>query len=488
MDFAEVQELGKKYDQEHPGAFEEAIARGRGTDIALILYTSGTSKLPKGVLITYDNIMEAQAIQQARLPFYSTDQFLSFLPPCWAPEQVQGIGGGLYFGSEVNFPEEAETLMSDLRELGPNTLTLAPRVWQGMSSTVRARITDTTFLKRQIYDLLLPVGYKVAEFYYARQKTPLFWKTLYAIANAVLFRQLRDKLGLSRVRSCTSAGGALGEDIFRFYRAIGINIKQVYGATEGFILCLHSDEDVKFETVGTPAPGVEIKISDAGEVMAKGKIIFSGYYKSPEDTHKVLKDGWWCSGDAGFLDEDGHLILIDRADDVMKLPGGARFSPTYIENRLKFSHYIRDAVVLGGGDKPYITAIIDIDFENVGRWAESKHITYTTFADLSQKPEVYDLIEQDVRRANQILPEAVKIRRFVNMHKELDADEAELTRTRKIRRAFFEEHYKSLVDGLYGNLGEIQVSAAVKYRDGRMGTTQTTVRVKSLEQNREKKN
>lgn len=481
IDFAKVQEIGRKYEREHPGAFEENVDKGKGSDLAVILYTSGTTKLPKGALITYHSTITAAKMESLRDPFLSTDQYLSFLPPCWLLEQAHGITDALYFQYEVNFPEEPETLMADMRELGPDILTLAPRIYEGMSSTTQAKITDTTFIKRQLYYLFLPVGYKVADFFYKKQKTPIFWKIMYSVANAVLFRQLRDKLGLSNVRTCYSGGGALGEDIFRFFRAIGINIKQVYGATEAQIITNHTDGDVKFETVGTPMPGVELKISDTGEIIVKHDALFSGYYKDPEATSRVMKDGWWRTGDAGFIDEDGHLICIDRADDVMKLPDGAKFSPTYIENRLKYSQYIRDAVILGGGDRPFITAIIDIDFDNVGRWAESKRIAYTTFSDLSQKLEIYDLIEHDVQRANHILPAAVKISRFVNLHKELDPDEAELTRTRKIRRSFFEEHYKSLVDALYGEAGNIEISSPVKYRDGRVGITKTTVTIRSLD-------
>jgi long-chain acyl-CoA synthetase len=295
-----------------------------------------------------------------------------------------------------------------------------------------------------------------------------------------VFHPLQDKLGLIRVNSAYTAGAALSPDVVRFFRAIGVNIKQLYGSTEAQIHTLHVGEDVKFESVGVPPPDVDIRISDEGEILVKAPSVFQGYYKAPDKTAEKLKDGWFYTGDAGYIDEDGHLIYLDRMDDLLELKGGEKFSPQYIEGRLKFSPYIKDLMSIGGRERAYVTAIINIDFDNVGRWAEKRGIAYTTFVDLSQRPEVYDLIRADVERVNKSLPPAARLRKFVLMHKEFDPDEAELTRTRKLRRGFMEQRYRQMIDAMYNGLDEVRVRAEVKYRDGRHGVVETPVRVCSL--------
>jgi long-chain acyl-CoA synthetase len=277
-----------------------------------------------------------------------------------------------------------------------------------------------------------------------------------------------------------TGGAALGPDIFRFFHALGVNLKQIYGQTEvSGISVLHADGDIKFQTVGLPVPETAVRIAENGEILTRSPAVFIGYYKNPEATAETLEDGWLHSGDAGYFDADGHLIVIDRAKDVMTLADGTRFSPQFIENKLKFSPYVREAVVFGG-DWPFVTAMITIDFGNAGKWAERQQMPYTTFTDLSQKPEVYALVREHVARMNEDLPEAARIRRFLLLHKELDADDAELTRTRKVRRGFIAERYKLLVDALYGGAESVAVETVITYQDGRTATTRTELKIETL--------
>lgn len=481
MDLSQVMEMGKEMEVKEPGLFEKKIEETRTEDIMLIMYTSGTSGLPKGVMINHRGFIACGIYQNKTTNIDDRDRHLSFLPPAWIIEQSNGLLFNLLFGMEVFFPEKPETVQSDMREIAPTTFLTAPRIWENMSSTIQAKILDTSVLKRFLYNLFLPVGYKYGSFYFNKTRPPLFWHILYRIADWILFRALRDNFGLSHVRNAFTAGAALGSDVFLFFRAIGVNIKQIYGLTETLMVTCHRDDNVKFDTVGPPLELVQIKINDKGEIMVKSPWNFCGYYKDPAKSQQVMEEGWFHTSDMGLIDEDGHLICMDRMADVIKLKDGSNFSPSFIENRLKFSPYIKDAVIFGGGDNPYITALIIIDIENVGRWAESRKLPYTTFTDLSQKASVYELIEQDIRRANRILPPAMRIKRFANLHKELDPDESELTRTRKIRRSFFEERYTSLVKSLYGAESEVEAEAQVKYRDGRTGITRTTIKIKTVE-------
>ncbi|MGB9627256.1 MAG: AMP-binding protein [Thermodesulfobacteriota bacterium] len=307
-------------------------------------------------------------------------------------------------------------------------------------------------------------------------------KILYRIAHWVLFRPLKDRVGLSKIRCAYTAGSAVSPDILHYFQAIGVNIKQLYGGSEQGLVTIHRDGGIKYETCGPPMPGVEVRLSPEGEILVKGENIFSGYYKNLEATKEKIRDGWYYTGDFGYIDTDNHLIVIDRMEDLKELKGGRKFSPQFIEIRLRFSPYIKDALVVGGEDKDYVTAIINIDLENVGRWAEAKRLPYTTFTDLSQKPEVIELIKNDIQRINKLLPEWSRIKKFVNLHKEFDADEAELTRTRKLRRAFVESRYSDLITALYAREQEYQVETSVTYRDGRKGVIQTSIHINPVEE------
>jgi long-chain acyl-CoA synthetase len=481
MEFANVEALGRRVAQENPNRFEELVAQGSGDDLAIFCYTSGTTDLPKGAMIAHKNLLGGAGVSLQVDPRYDTDEYLSFLPPAWITENILGFTLHVLTGMTLNFPESPETVQENLRENAPHVLLFSSRLWESLVSMVQVRINDSTAINRWLYHLFLPVGYRVAEMRFAQKRVPILWRILYWLGDLAVFHPLRDKLGLINVKSAHTSGAALSPDVVRFFRAIGVNIKQLYGSTEAQIHTLHIGEDVKFESVGVPPPGVEIRISDEGEILVKAPSVFQGYYKAPDKTVEKLVDGWFHTGDAGYIDEDGHLIYLDRMDDLLELKGGEKFSPQYIEGQLKFSPYIKDLMSIGGREREYVTAIINIDFDNVGRWAEKRGIAYTTFVDMSQRPEVYDLIRADVERVNRTLPPAARVRKFVLMHKEFDPDEAELTRTRKLRRGFMEQRYQQMIGAMYNDLDEVRVRAEVKYRDGRRGVVETPVRVCSLD-------
>jgi long-chain acyl-CoA synthetase len=384
-------------------------------------------------------------------------------------------------GMEINFPEEPETVQENIREIGPAVLFLGPSNWESINRLVQAKIMDTTPLRRVLYRIFLPVGYKVADFRIAEEKVNWFWRALLAIANLVVFRALKDKVGLSKIRVAYSAGAAISPDIFRYFQALGVKLKQLYGSTEMGLVTIHPDDDVRPETCGPLMPGYECRLSDEGEIMVRSEMLFAGYYKKPEATKEKYQGDWYLSGDFGHIEEHGHLICLDRMEHLRELKGGRKFSPQFAEIRLRFSPYIKGALIIGTEDHDFVTAIINIDIDNVGRWAEARRIPYTTFTDLSQKPEVIQLVKGEMQRVNKTLPEWTRIRRFVNLHKEFDADDAELTRTRKLRREFLEERYGYLVDALYGDKEELQVETSVVYRDGRTGKIMTNIRVSAVE-------
>ncbi|HIE17458.1 MAG TPA: long-chain fatty acid--CoA ligase [Dehalococcoidia bacterium] len=482
ISFDKVIELGKEYEEHHPGVFEENVERGSGEDLAVFCYTSGTTGLPKAAMLKHNAAIQAGRSWWNVDRWREDEQYVSFLPPAWITEQGLGIAGSLVSGMEVSFPEEPETVQENIREIGAQILFWGPRNWESVNRLIQAKIIDTTWFNRFLYHLFLPVGYKVTDLQAARHKVNWFWRLLYSVAQWMVFRDLRDKVGLSKIRAAYTAAAPISPDVIRFFRAIGVNIKQLYGGSEQGLVTLHRGDDVRPETSGPVMPGVEVRLSEDGEIIVKGENLFSGYYKSPEATQEKLKSGWYYTGDFGHITEDGHLIVMDRMSDLRQLSGGQMFSPQYAEIRLRFSPYIKDALAVGAEDKAYVSAIVNIDIDNVGRWAEARRIAYTTFTDLSQKPEVIDLIRKEIQRINRTLPEWARIKKFANLHREFDADEAELTRTRKIKRTFVEERYKDLIDAIYSGAVEMAVEAPITYRDGRKGTIKTAIKINSVEQ------
>jgi long-chain acyl-CoA synthetase len=487
MSYEEVQARGKSLDAEQPDLFNHMVDSGTGDDLAIFCYTSGTTDLPKGAMIAHNNLIAGCDQTMLVDPRADTDEYLSFLPPAWITENILGLTVHLRTGMVVSFPEAPETVQDNIREITPQSFLFSARLWENMMAIVQVKMADSSWINRMLYKIFMPVGFKVASLRYEQRKPlSIFWQLANYLGDFAIFQPLRDKFGLTNVISAYSSGAALNPDVIRFFRAIGVNIKQLYGSTEANVHTLHVGDDVKFETVGIPAPGQEVKITENSEIIISGATVFQGYYKNPEETDKAIRideDGkrWFHTGDAGYIDEDGHLIYMDRVKEMITLESGENYSPQYIEGQLKFSPYIRDVMTLGGEDKPFVTALINIDFDNVGRWAEKHGISYTTFVDLSQREEVYELISHDVVRVNRYLPPLARVHKFVLLHKEFDADEGELTRTRKLRRSFLSERYDNMISTMYGEGDEVRVRALVKYRDGREGTIETSVRVATMQ-------
>ena len=486
MSYEHVQELGRTLEQEQPNLFESLIAEGNGDEICIQCYTSGTTGLPKGAMLSNLNFLEGVLGSSSVEPRYDTDNQLSFSPLAWIAEHTLSVTPHVLFGVIVNFPESPETVQQNIREIAPDFLFFPARLWENLTAMIQIRITDSSWLNRMLYKIFLPIGYKIADLEYEGEKAGLLLSILYKLGDILVFRPLRDQLGLVNVRSALTAGAALSPDMLRYFRAFGINLMQIFSSTEtAAVGTQHYPGDVKYASVGPPAPGCEVRITDDGEILLGGPNVFHGYFKDPEKTAEALsvdENGtrWFHTGDAGYVAENNHLIYLDRMKDMIELANGERFSPQFIQGRLKFSPYIRDVMAVGNSEVEFVTALISIDFENVGRWAEKNHITYTTFVDLSQKQQVYDLIMKAVAQVNESLPPDDQVRKFILLHKEFDADEAEMTRTRKLRRGYLTEHYREMIDAMYGGKEYLKVRATVSYQDGRESVIETDVRIMSL--------
>jgi long-chain acyl-CoA synthetase len=477
ISFYDVIKLGKEYDKTNPGIFEHNVEQGREDDTAFIYYTSGTTGLPKGAIITHKALISTAEGFISRYPLNEDDDLISNFPAAWVGDSFFATIPHLITGARLNFPEEPETIAADTREVGPDFVIYGPRQWESLVSEIQVKIMDTNPLKRFCYNLFLPVGHRIAEANFQGKNPGLFWRTLYSLAYVLLFRPLRDKLGLSKVRFAVTGSSVLSLDTFRLIHAIGIELRQNYASTEAGLISSHGKGEIDFESVGRPALNTEVRVTDEGELLVRSGSMFTGYHSDAEKTAAIFKNGWCHTGDAVNINDKGHLIFMDRLDHMGELSSGIRYAPQYIEGRLRFSPYIKDAMVIGGKDKDFVSAIINMDFSMVGKWAERNHLPYTTFVDLSQKKEVAELMRKDLVRVNNYLPEAARVRKFVMLHKEFDADEAELTRTRKIRREFMEERYNNLIKCIYGEERDVKVEAAVTYRDGRKGVVATIIKV-----------
>jgi long-chain acyl-CoA synthetase len=458
------------------------VDTGKPDDVCALVYTSGTTgAAPKGAVHTY-RTMRAGADCLLHLdPWHEMDNVAPYLPPAWMTEQWLGIGCHLLSASILNFAEESETQQRDTKEIRPDILCYGARLWESEAAMVQARIHGADPLKRLAFRLLMPVGYKMADLKFRKQKPSFFLKMLYSLADLLLFTPFRSSLGLSNARICYTTGAMLSPDAFRFYHALNLPLKSLYGTTEGGALTGAKNDDIDLETVGPVHDGVEIRMTEMGEIVCRQPGAFVGYYKDPDKTTEVLQDGWFYTGDNGFIREDGHIVFVDRVKDLIKLASGDNLAPQLIESRLRFSPYIKDAWVVAGKEKTYASVIIIINYNTVGRWAGQRNVGYSTFAELSQKPEVYDLVKQFIDKINGTLPSGCKVKKYVNLHKELDPDEGELTRTRKLRRIFLEERYQELIDAIYADRTEVPIEARVRYRDGRIGTTKTTLSIRSVE-------
>lgn len=476
----EVQQLGLELEKEKPNLFEELIDKGGGEEIALLFYTSGTTALPKGALLSHNNMLTMGQHLMAVDPCQDTDDYVSYLPFAWIGEQMMSISCGLQVGYTINFPEEPDTAQENIREIGPHVMFAPPRMYEQMTRTVQVKYLDATWIKRKFYEFSTYVGYKVANLKFDKKPVPVFWRSLEWLAYVIVQKKLKDHLGLSRVRNAYTGGAAMGPDHFRFFHALGVNLKQIYGQTEvAGISVVHRSGDIKFDTVGHPIPGTEVKIAEDGEILTRSPSVFLGYYKNAEATEKTLKDGWLHSGDKGFIDDDGHLVVFDRTKDVFTLKDGKPFAPQYLETRLKFSPYIKDSWVIGD-KKDYISAVLCIDYSVVGKWADEKKLNYTSYQELSQMPEVYDLVENQIRQANKDLPDVAKVVKFTNLYKELDPDDDELTRTRKLRRSFVEKRYEEIVKALYSDNDKVHIDTTIKYEDGREARIVTDLQIRTV--------
>jgi long-chain acyl-CoA synthetase len=477
--FPDVERAGEDFEREHPGWFDEQVASVAPTDTAILCTTSGTTDKPKLAMLSHSNLLSMGSSLMSLDPIKPRDEFVSFLPLAWIGEQMLALGCALQAGFAISFPESSETVRSDLREIGPRVMFSPPRIWQSLLSSFQVRLSDAGWLKRAAFRLGYAIGERAADRrLHGRRLGPLLWP-LYALAAVTALRPVRNQLGLVRLRRAYTGGAPLGPDVFKFFHAIGVNLKQIYGQTEICgISVAHRDGDIRFNTVGVPIPGTDLEIADNGEILLRSPAVFSGYYRNDEATAAALREGWLHTGDAGYLEDDGHLVVVDRAKDVMEAPDGTFFSPAFIENKLKFSQHVEEAVVFGGEERPFVTAMVSIDPETVGTWAERNHLSYTTYTDLAQKPEVYDLVADAVARANEDLPESVRVRRFVLLHKQLDADDEELTRTRKVRRGTINDRYGSIIRALYdGDSEAVTIKSVVTYQDGSQVEREITLRV-----------
>ena len=483
MSLAELQEAGRKFDIGHPTYFDDELARGRGEDVAIICYTSGTTGTPKGAMLSHRNLIVTARNAAEAEGLQPDEEILSYLPMAWVGDHVFSYAQAILVAFAINCPESAATVLSDLREIGPTYFFAPPRIWESLLTNVMVRIEDCAWPKRRLVRFFLDVAQDLERARLSGGRGAAWRRLLYPLGRLLVYGPLRDNLGMRRVRRAYTAGEAIGPEIFVFFRGLGINVKQLYGMTEASVfVTIQRDGDVRLDSVGTPIKDVELKISPEGEVLYRSPGIFQGYYKNEAATRQVmLEGGWMRSGDAGFLDAAGQLKIIDRAQDLSRLSDGTIFAPKYIENKLKFSPYVKEAVCIGQ-DRAYVAALVNIDLTAVGNWAERRSIAYTSYTDLSQKPEVYEVIEQEVERVNRSLLEdevlkGAQIRKFLILHKELDPDDEEITRTRKVRRGYIGQKYAALIDALYGPHDRAQVEAKVTYEDGRVGMVRADVRI-----------
>jgi len=480
--YREALKLGETYEAEHPGRFEQNVETGQADDICAIIYTAGTTgAAPKGAVHTFRTLWAGADDLLQLDPWVEDDNVVPYLPPVWINEQWIGIGCHLLAAGILNFAEAPETQQRDSRETGPSIVFYGARLWESQAAMVQDRILGADALKRFAFGLLMPVGQKMAELKYRKQKPGVFLKMLYALADIILFRSIKRSLGLSNARICYTTGAILSPDAFRFYHALNLPLKSLYGSTEGGALTGANNDDIHFETVGPVHRHAQVGITADGELICRQSGVFVGYYNDQQKTAEVLKDGWFYSGDSGFIREDGHVVFVDRIHDLVKLANGNTLAPQSMESRLRFSPYIKDAWVVAGPQGAYVSAIIIIDYDHVSRWAGQKGVAYTSFAELSQAPEVYELVRQDVERVNHNLPAGSRVKKYVNLHKEFDPDEGELTRNRKLRRAFLEERYRELIDAIYVGQTAVPMEAQVGSREGQTGTQKITIKIESVE-------
>ena len=483
ISFEELQRRGREFNDGHPDYFDTEIDKGQPADIAALFYTSGTTGSPKGVVLTHEAMIATGRTYCEFENLNADEELLAYLPMAWIGQNLFSYTQSMVAGFCVSCPESADTVMTDMREIGPTYYFAPPRVLEGLLTSVMIRMEDASYLKRKVFHYFMELARRVGSRILDGQPVGLTDRILYSLGDFTVFGPLRNALGMSRVRVAYTAGEAIGPDLFVFYRSIGINLKQLYGQTETTVyVCVQPNGGVRSDTVGPPLPGCEIKLTDQGEILVKTPGLFKGYFKNPEATSEAIDaGGWFRTGDAGYFDTDGHLKIIDRAKDVGRLTDGTLLAPKYLENKLKFFTHIKEAVAFGNG-RSHATAMINIDINAVGDWAERRNLGYAGYTDLAAKAEVYELVRECIEKVNLDLALDPKlansqIKRFVILHKELDADDGELTRTRKVRRGIIAEKYAKIVEALYGTEPIVQIDALVKFEDGRSGTIRADLKV-----------
>ena len=478
---------GAAFSKEHPDFFKAEVDKAQAADVAAMFFTSGTTGNPKGVVHTHGTLIDRGQAGAEFDKLSPNEEVLAYLPPAWIGQNIFSYAQWLVCGYVVNCPESAATVTIDLKEIGPTYYFAPPRVFEGLLTSVMIRMEDAGTIKRKLFHYFMDLAKRVGPTRMDGKSIGFGNTLLYALGNALIYGPLRNNLGMSRVRVAYTAGEAIGPDLFSFYRSIGINLKQLYGSTETAVfVCLQPDHEARADTVGIPCKGVEIKVAADGEILVKSPGLLKEYYKNPAATAEVLDaSGWYHTSDAGFIDAHGHLKIIDRVKDVGRIKGGANngamFAPKYVENKLKFFPQIKE-VVAYGDQREQVCVMINIDFDAVGNWAERRNLPYAGYTDLAQKPEVYQLIQECVEKVNADLSvdellAGSQVSRFLVLHKELDADDGELTRTNKVRRGFIAEKYQPLVDALYGGKKEQFIETVVKFEDGRTGSVSATLKI-----------
>ncbi len=483
----DVIKRGEEHINMQPELFDEVVSAGKGNDVALLSYTSGTTGLPKGCIITHTNLLDYAFRVAGGIHIKQFTEYLSYVSPAWLTEQILGVSLGLLAPMTLNFPEEPETVQENIRELGIEFLMLSPRQWESLAALVQSKMIDAGLIRKALFNFGIDIGHKVNVNLLEGKEVSLRARCLYYLADKIVLYHLRDNLGLQRAYLTVSGGSGMAPDVFRFFHSMGVKLRNGYGTTEMGLFTLHLGETFDLETVGKLLPVLgkigppqKFKVSEESELLMAGGSGFAGYYKDPDATSKVISDGWFLTGDSVNLTKKEELVYLDRISDLRQLSTNHSYPPQFIENRLRFSPFVKDVMTIGDKEKPYVSAFINIDAGTLGVWAEQRKIGYTTYTDLSQNQKIRELIASEIKKINHFLPEGSKVKRFINLPKELDADEGELTRTRKIRRKFLEEKYNEFILHIYKGDKEFKAKIPVKYRDGRSGVVNATVFVNDL--------
>lgn len=467
---ADVAAEGRRRLEAEAGLREDLLARPSVFDVAVLMHSSGTTGAPKGIPLRHGHLLSGVRNAARAGYFHEGEEHMAYLPMAWIGDYSFSVAAALELRFTVNVPENQETALHDLREIAPTLYFASPRAWSAMLTRIQVGIAETAGLKRRLYDHFMPFAIERERRRLRGEAPGLASRIWYGLGDAMIYGPIRDRLGLRRVERPYTAGEAIGEDVFLYFRALGLNLRQFYGQTENCALAVaQSKEDISLTTVGRPFPGVDARIDGSGEILLKSENIFDGYWDNAEATAESLQDGWLHTGDAGEFAEDGQLVVLGRLSEVQHKADGTRFIPTYLENRLKFAAAIRDVCVIGA-DRPFLAAIVCIDFDAVGQWAQERGLSYTSYAELSQMPQVIELVGGRIAELNRAVPDSLVIRRFINLHKEFDPDDGEVTRTRKVRRKVIDENYADIIAAIYDRAETVEHEARITYEDGRTGT------------------